>query len=57
LKSSPVDGKANEELIAFFAKLLKLKKQDIKIVRGAKSRFKSLLILASFESNAIFTSS
>ena len=49
LKSSPVDGKANEELIGFFANLLKLKKKDIKIIRGAKSRIKLLSILTTPE--------
>jgi len=44
LKSSPVDGKANQELVSFMAQFLKLKKQDIHIVRGEKSRFKLLSI-------------
>ena len=42
LKSSPIDGKANQELVAFMAQFLKLRKQDIQIVRGKKSRFKLL---------------
>lgn len=46
LKASPVDGKANQELITFLADFLKLRKQDIQIVRGEKSRFKRLSILA-----------
>ncbi|MCF6767602.1 DUF167 domain-containing protein [Thiotrichales bacterium 19S11-10] len=44
LKSSPIDGKANQELITFMAQLLKVKKQDIQIVRGEKSRLKLLSI-------------
>jgi len=42
LKSSPIDGKANQELVAFMAQFLKLRKRDIQIVWGEKSRFKLL---------------
>lgn len=40
LKAPPVDGKANKELIAFFAKLLKVSKSGIKIESGANARLK-----------------
>lgn len=46
LKTDPVDGKANKALIDFFADLLQIRKQDIKIIQGEKSRFKTLSILA-----------
>lgn len=44
LKSAPIDGKANQELVAFIAQFFKLRKQDIQIIRGEKSRFKLLSI-------------
>lgn len=34
LKAAPEKGKANQELIAFLAKSLKLDKADIKIISG-----------------------
>lgn len=44
LKASPIDGRANQEFIDFLAKLLNLKKQDIEIARGEKSRLECLSI-------------
>lgn len=44
LKAPPVDGKANKELIAFLAKTFGLPKTAVTIVRGEKSRVKSLEI-------------
>ena len=41
LKAPPVDGKANKELISFFAKLLKLPKKSIRICSGESSRLKA----------------
>ena len=40
LKSEPVDGKANEELIALVAKYLGCRKADVSIKSGATSRMK-----------------
>jgi uncharacterized protein len=45
LTSPPVDGKANEELIALFSKSLKVPKSDIEIISGEKSKKKRLMIL------------
>lgn len=42
--SPPVDGKANKELIAFFAKLFSCPKREVDIVRGQSSRKKHLVI-------------
>jgi uncharacterized protein (TIGR00251 family) len=42
LDAPPVDGQANEALIAFFAKALRRPKRDIEIVRGGKGRQKTL---------------
>ncbi len=47
LQASPIEGKANQALIDFLAKLLQLKKQDINIVRGEKSRIKLVSLPAT----------
>jgi uncharacterized protein (TIGR00251 family) len=47
LKSSPTKGKANKELITFLAKKLQLNKRQIEIIRGHKSRQKTVLITDS----------
>ena len=44
LKSPPVDGKANEELIALVAKHFKCRKADVSIKSGASSRTKLIQI-------------
>ncbi len=36
----PEDGKANEELIKFLSKLLKIPKSKIEVIRGETSRMK-----------------
>ncbi|MCE7733438.1 MAG: YggU family protein [Candidatus Heimdallarchaeota archaeon] len=45
LKASPVKGKANKELISFLADVFKLKKTDLEIVKGHKSRDKVVSIM------------
>jgi uncharacterized protein (TIGR00251 family) len=44
LAAAPVDGAANEELIALLAKTLEIPKRDITIVSGERSRTKRLRI-------------
>jgi uncharacterized protein (TIGR00251 family) len=44
LKSPPVDGKANEELIALVAKHFKLPKSNVSLKSGASSRTKLIQI-------------
>jgi len=44
LKSPPVDGKANKELIEVLAKYFDVKKRDIEIKSGATSRKKLIII-------------
>ncbi len=39
----PVDGKANTEVISFFARLLQVKKSDLVIAAGAHARRKVLV--------------
>lgn len=56
LKASPVKGKANKELLSFLAEILKLKKTDIELIKGHKSRAKVVSILNSsieYVSNAL----
>jgi uncharacterized protein (TIGR00251 family) len=44
IAAAPEDGKANAELIAFFAKCLDCPKKEITLVSGDKSRLKTLSI-------------
>ena len=44
LKAPPVEGKANEALRKFLAKLLKISKSSVKIVAGETSREKTAYI-------------
>lgn len=44
LKAKPVEGKANQELIRYLAKLLGIKQDQIAIVRGTHSHNKVLRI-------------
>ena len=44
LKSPPVDGKANEELIALVARHFKRPKSDVSIKSGASTRLKLVQI-------------
>ena len=47
LIASAVDGKANKALIKVLAEYFKIKKRDIKIIRGTKSREKVVEISSS----------
>ena len=49
LKADPVDNQANQELIAFLAKVFGIGKKEIVIVRGKISRIKTLTIKARKE--------
>ncbi|MDR2101339.1 MAG: DUF167 domain-containing protein [Treponema sp.] len=42
IAAPPEDGKANGELIAFFARTLGCAKRELTLVRGEKSRIKTL---------------
>ena len=44
LASAPVDGAANDELIALIAKALRIPKRDITIVAGERARSKRIRI-------------
>lgn len=45
LKSPPVDGRANKELIDFLSKTLDIPKRDISLVSGLSSRTKIVEII------------
>lgn len=44
VKAAPIDGKANEELIALIAKHFRCRKSAVSIKRGASGRMKLVLI-------------
>ncbi len=44
IKAPPVDGKANEAIVEFFSRLLKVSKSSIEILKGDKSKAKKILI-------------
>ena len=44
IKSPPVDGKANEEIISYFAEFFGLPKRSVQIVKGATSKSKVLFL-------------
>ena len=44
LAAAPVDGAANDELVALIAKALRVPKRDITIVAGERSRSKRIRI-------------
>ena len=47
IAAAPEDGKANEELRSFLAKLLGLPKKDVVLESGEKSRLKTLRLPVS----------
>lgn len=44
LTAPPIEGAANKMCIAFLAKLLKVRKSDVEIVRGQSARTKKILL-------------
>jgi uncharacterized protein (TIGR00251 family) len=49
LLAPPVDGAANAALVRFFADALAVRQRDVSIVRGEKSRQKTVSIAGSSE--------
>jgi uncharacterized protein (TIGR00251 family) len=49
LLAPPVDGAANAALVRFFAEALGLRQRDVRIVRGEKSRQKTVSLSGSSE--------
>lgn len=54
LNAPPVDGGANKELINFISKSLNLKKSDVKIHSGEKSRIKTLEISREIDEKRLY---
>ena len=50
IAATPVDGKANKELISFLAKTLSIRKQDIEIINGSNNSIKLLHLPADIQS-------
>ena len=42
--ASPVDGKANAEIVRYLAELLDVPRSDVAIIRGSTSRDKTVLV-------------
>jgi len=49
LNAPPVDGKANQALIAFLANIVGVSKSSIELISGEKSRIKKVKIIAKNE--------
>lgn len=45
ISAPPVDGEANTELVKYISKVLQLRKSDLSLDRGSKSREKVLLVV------------
>ncbi|MBA2306877.1 DUF167 domain-containing protein [Candidatus Dependentiae bacterium] len=55
LKSPPVDGKANKELIKLLAKMLSISPMDLTIVFGLTSRIKRVKITGPLTSEQVMS--
>ncbi len=55
LKALPEKNKANDELIRFLSKMLKIAKSDISIIAGHTSRIKTVCIQTEKLSHALFS--
>jgi uncharacterized protein len=55
LAAAPVDGAANDELIALIAKRLRVPRRDITIVAGQRSRTKRIRIAGIDREHALAT--
>jgi len=55
VKSQPIEGRANQELINFLAKLLSVNKNQVIIMRGANSRNKLIKIESNEKERILHT--
>jgi uncharacterized protein (TIGR00251 family) len=53
IHAPPVDGKANEEVVRFFAELLELPQRSVKIHSGETSKSKRIRIVGKTEQQLI----
>lgn len=56
LNAPPVEGSANKELINFISKSLNLKKSEVRIHSGEKSRIKTLEIMGGVDEKELYES-
>ena len=49
LAAPPIDGRANEALMAWLAKSMGVPKRDVELLRGESSRRKQVAIAASYD--------
>jgi len=52
LAAPPIEGRANEALIAWLAKSLGVPKRDVELLRGESSRRKQLVVAVSYDDAA-----
>lgn len=52
LAAPPIDGRANEALVAWLAKALGVPKRDVELLRGESGRRKQVAIAVSFDAAA-----
>ena len=52
LAAPPIEGRANEALVAWLAKAMGVAKRDVELVRGETSRRKQVAIAVSLEAAA-----
>lgn len=53
IAAPPVDGEANTELVRFLAKLLNLRKSDVSLDKGSRSKDKVVMISATVTTSEI----
>jgi len=53
VKVGPMDGKANQMFIAFLVDILSIQKQDVTLVRGDKSRLKTVMINVPYDASKL----
>ena len=56
LAAPPIDGRANEALVAWLAKSLSVPKRDVEVLRGESSRRKQVAIAVSHDVAAAWLS-
>ena len=52
LAAPPIEGRANDALVAWVAKQLKVPRRDVELLRGESSRRKQLAVAVSYEAAA-----
>ena len=54
LAAPPIDGRANEALVAWLTRSLGVPKRDVEVLRGESSRRKQVAIAVSFEDASLW---